>query len=350
MASNGAKQPLMSGLVNPKLQTNNARAPNRRKFLNFKSDPLAKFVSSEFGGKLPSAESIFGKLHTSFTEVAVFLAVYLGVGTLCFYFVVDDLKGKKTSPILDALYFCVVTMTTVGYGDLTPDTTLVKILVCVFVFTGMAVVGLIMNKVADYLAEKQEMMLEKALNKHKKNDPSKIKEETEFNKPMFKCLMAMAVLSVLMMIGTIFLFAVEDLNIIDALFCVCSTVSTLGFGDKSFSTAGGRAFGIFWILSSTLGMGQFYLYVAELFTESRQKALVNWILTWRMTNLDLETDKIDNDRVSAEFIISKLKEKGKIGQGDISVAMKEFEVLDVGKTGMLSVSDLVRAKTTQKKL
>ncbi|KAF2313955.1 hypothetical protein GH714_020901 [Hevea brasiliensis] len=242
-----------------------------------------------FGGKLPSAESIFGKLHTSFTEVAVFLAVYLGVGTLCFYFVVDDLKGKKTSPILDALYFCVVTMTTVGYGDLTPDTTLVKILVCVFVFTGMALVGLIMNKVADYLAEKQEMMLEKALNKHKKMIHLKSKRRQN------------------------------------------STNRCSSFGDKSFSTAGGRAFGIFWILSSTLGMGQFYLYVAELFTESRQKALVNWILTWRMTNLDLETDKIDNDRVSAEFIISKLKEKGKIGQGDISVAMKELKFLTLVK-------------------
>lgn len=286
MASNGAKQPLMSG-------TNNAFAPKKRNFLYVKSAPLARFVFSEFGRKLPpSAESIFGKLHTSFREVAILLAVYLGIGTLCFSFVLDDLKGKKTTPIIDALYFCVVTMTTVGYGDLTPDTSFVKILVCVFVFIGMAIVGLIMNKVAEYLVEKQELMLVKALTKHQKNDPSKI-TETEFNKPMFKCLLAMAILSVLMMIGTIFLLVIEDLNSIDALFCVCSTVTTLGFGDKSFSSAGGRAFGILWILSTTLGMGQFFLYVAELFTESRQKALVDWILNWKMTNLD----RIDNNGV-----------------------------------------------------
>ncbi|KAJ9182251.1 hypothetical protein P3X46_006267 [Hevea brasiliensis] len=321
MASNGANQPL-----NPTPQTNNAFASNRRNFLNIKSAPLAKFVSSEFGGKPPSAESIFGKLHSSFREVAVILAFYLGVGTLCFYFAIGDLKGKKTSPILDALYFCVVTMTTVGYGDLKPNTSFAKILVFVFVFTGMALVALIMKKVADYLVEKQEIMLVKALNKQQENDPSKITEETEFNRPMFKCLLAMAILSVLMIIGAIFLFVVEGLDAIDSLFCVITTVTTLGFENESFSTKGGRAFGIFWILSTTLGLGQFFLYAAEVFIESRQKALVNWIHTWRMTtNHDLETVNIDNDGVvgdrSAESIISKLKEMGKISQEDLSLAL-----------------------------
>lgn len=52
---------------------------------------------------------------------------------------------------------------------------------------------------------------------------------------------------------------------------------------------------------------------------------------------------------SAEFIISKLKEKGKIGEEDISVALKEFDVLDVGEIGILLASHLVRAKTAQRK-
>lgn len=293
MASNGAIQHLMSGAVNPTSQTNNAYATNKRKFLNVKCAPLAKFVSLEFEGKLCKAEFIFGKLRTSFLQVGVFLAVYLCAGTLCFYFFLEDIKGKKTSPVIDALYFSVVTITTVGYGDLSPNTSSAKILVFVFVFTGMTLVGLIMNKVADYLAEKQEMLLVKALNKHQKNDPST--EETVFNRPIFKCLLGMAILSVLMIIGAIFLHVVEDLDIIDSLFCVCTTVTTLGFGAESFRTKGGRAFGVLWILSSTLCLGQFFLYVTEVFMEDRQRALVNRIQTQGLANLDLEAVNIDTD-------------------------------------------------------
>lgn len=40
---------------------------------------------------------------------------------------------------------------------------------------------------------------------------------------------------------------------------------------------------------------------------------------------------------------------GKIGHEDISLALKELGVVDVGKAGMLSASDLVGGKTTLKK-
>ncbi|KDP39281.1 hypothetical protein JCGZ_01038 [Jatropha curcas] len=349
MASNGAKLPLLSGLVDSTLQTNNAYAPNRRRFRRVKSAPLTEFVPSGAGGDglLSRPESIGGKLHPSLILVAASMAIYLGAGTLCFYLVRDDIEGTKTNPIIDSIYFCVVTMTTVGYGDLVPNTSFVKLLASAYVFAGMAIVGFILSKAADYLVEKQEMLLIKALNKHRKMTPSKTIKEIESYRVRYKCLIASAILSVLMFIGTIVLRKKEGLDLTDALYCVFSTVTTLGYGDESFSTRGGRAFGIFWILISTLGLAQLFLYVAELFTESRQRALVNWVLTRKMTSLDLEAADIDNDGVvgAAEFVIYKLKEMGKITQEDISLIMEEFEDLDIDQSGTLSVSDLVLAQT-----
>lgn len=298
MACNGAKQPLLSGLLDPTSQTN-ACAPNRKRFRRVKSAPLAEFVPADIrvNSSLPHSESIFGGFYLSLSKVAMFLGVYLGVGTLCFYAVRDDIKGKKTNPILDSIYFSMVTMTTVGYGDLVPDSAAVKLLACVFVFLGMAVVGLILSKAADYLVEKQEILLVKALHIHQKVGPSEIQKEIATKKVRYKCYMAMAILSVLMLVGTLFLFAIEDLDIIDAFYCVCSTITTLGYGDKSFSTGIGRFFAVFWIPTGSVGLGLLFLYIAEQLTENRQKALVDWVLTRRMTNVDLEAADMDDDGV-----------------------------------------------------
>uniref|UniRef100_A0A5B7B6E8 Putative two-pore potassium channel 1-like n=1 Tax=Davidia involucrata TaxID=16924 RepID=A0A5B7B6E8_DAVIN len=351
MAQNGAKEPLLSGLSDPTPQTNQTDAPRRRRFRHCRSAPLAEFLHAEIKGtsSLPRSESIFGQLHPSFKKVAMLLAIYIGVGAVCFYLVRYQIEGKKTDGILDAVYFCIVTMTTVGYGDLVPNSVPTKLLACAFVFTGMALIGLILSKAADYLVEKQEMLLVKTLHVRQKVGPAEILKETETYKVRHKCIMVLTLLLVLIVIGTIFLATVEKLDIVDAFYCVCSTITTLGYGDKSFSTRGGRIFAIFWILASTICLAQFFLYVAELNTESRQRALVKWVLTRRMTNMDLEAADLDGDGVvgAAEFVIYKLKEMGKINEEDISLIMEEFEDLDVDQSGALSASDIMLAQSSQ---
>ncbi|EEF33072.1 two-pore potassium channel 1 [Ricinus communis] len=349
MASDSAKEKILSGLVEPTPQTNNAYGSNRGRFFSVKfADPLAELIPKHFASKvsLRHPAYIFGKLHPSITNLAVALAVYLGVGTLCFYSVLDDIKGNKENPMIDSLYFTVTTLSTVGYGDLVPNSTFVKVLCCVFVVIGMALVGLIMSKAADYIVEKQEMLLVNSLDKHQKNGPSKIMG-METNNVIYNCLLAGAVLSIFMFVGTIFLYVFEGLDFIDSIYCICTTITTLGYGDKAFASAGGRLFAVLWILIGTFGLGQLLMYVAEILTESRQRALVNWVTNWRMTNLVLNAADIENDGVAetAEFAVHKLKAMGRISQEDISRLMKEFEDLDVHKCGFLSASDLVFAQT-----
>lgn len=320
----------------------------RRRFRRCKSAPLPEFVPGNVNGNvgestLPRPKSILDNLHPSIKKVGIFLFFYLIIGTICFYLVRNQLSGKKTNGVLDSVYFCIVTMTTVGYGDLVPNSTTTKLLACGFVFSGMALVGLVLSKGADYIVEKQEVILVRAMNIHRKVGQPELLKELETNKVRYKCVVAFIILLVSLVVGTIFLAIVENLDIVDAFYCVCSTVTTLGYGDKSFSTKAGRVFAIFWILSSTLCLAQFFLYIAELNTENRQKELVKWVLTRRMTNVDLEAADFDDDGEvgAAEFVIYKLKEMGKINQEDISLVLEEFESLDFDQSGTLSPSDLL---------
>ncbi|XP_010644564.1 two-pore potassium channel 1 [Vitis vinifera] len=295
----------------------------------------------------PRSESRIQGLHPSLIKVIIVLSIYLGAGTLCFYLARHWMKGKKTNGVLDAVYFCVVTMSTVGYGDLVPDSAATKLLACAFVFTGMALIALSLSKAADYLVEKQEMLLIRALYMPKHVGMAEILKEMETNKVRYKCLMVFLLLLLIITCGTVFLAKVEKLSFVDAFYCVCSTITTLGYGDVSFSTEAGRAFAVLWILFGTISLAQFFLYVAELNTERRQKKLAKWVLGRKMTNVDLEVADLDDDGVVdvSDFIIYKLKEMGKISQEDISLVMGEFEELDIDQSGTLSATDLTLAQS-----
>ncbi|KAL9689383.1 hypothetical protein QQ045_009768 [Rhodiola kirilowii] len=351
MANTDAKEPLLSRLEEPTIRTNEngVAKTKRRRLRRCRSAPLGDvFPPEQLGVSDSQWKSVFRNIHPNFRQIAMLLILYLVAGTICFTLVGQQISGKRTDGILDAVYFCIVTMTTVGYGDLVPDSAASKLLACAFVFSGMAVVGLGVSNAADCLVEKQEILLVRALKMRQKLGTTELTQELETNKVRYKLLMVLLLLAILITMGTVFLVFVEKLDFLDAFYCVCSTVTTLGYGDKSFSTTTGRVFAIFWILTSTITVAQFFLYLAELNTETRQKSLVKWVLSKRVTNVDLEAADLDNDGVvsASEFIIYKLKEMGKITQDDIMLVMDEFEELDVDQSGTLSPSDIILAQSS----
>ncbi|TVU44482.1 hypothetical protein EJB05_03925, partial [Eragrostis curvula] len=247
--------------------------------------------------------------------------------------------------VLDALYFCVVTMTTVGYGDIVPASDAAKLLACAFAFAGVALVGAFLSKAADYLVEKQEALLFRATH-HAADGRKKAMRDMEANKTRYKLYTAAGLLAVVLAAGMAFLVAVEGMRPVDAFYCVCATVTTLGYGDRSFSSAAGRAFASAWITVSTLVVALFFLYAAELGAERRQRALARWVLTRRTTSTDLEAADLDGDRrvSAAEFALYKLKELGKISQEEIAEFLDEFEELDADHSGALTPHDLAVAE------
>uniref|UniRef100_A0A7N0UED3 Potassium channel domain-containing protein n=1 Tax=Kalanchoe fedtschenkoi TaxID=63787 RepID=A0A7N0UED3_KALFE len=279
----------------------------------------------------------------SLKQVLFILAAYLGAGALCFFLARNQLNGKKTNGAIDALYFCVVTMTTVGYGDLVPGSTTAKLLACIFVFSGVGVGGLFLSKAADYIIEKQELQFVKALHKSDRAGQAEIIKEAETNKMKYKFIVSSALLLVIVIVGILFLHFVEGFDFVDAFYCVCSTITTLGYGDESFSTGAGRLFAVFWILSGTACVAQFFLYLTEMYAERRQKAFFKWVVSRRLTSADLEEADLDHDKVvsAAEFILFKLREMEKISQDDVHMLLERFHNLDADHSGTLTAADLI---------
>nr|XP_043618333.1 two-pore potassium channel 1-like [Erigeron canadensis] len=283
-------------------------------------------------------------IQLNLTQVATLLCTYLGVGTIIFYLVRDQMNGKKTNGLLDSIYFCVVTMTTVGYGDIVPETNFAKLLACVFVFIGMGLGGFVLSKAADYIVEREVSMFVKAINDRETYGPDQIFDDAEHEttRLKYKFLLLLTLIVVLVIIGTVFLIVVEDMSFIDAYYCVCATITTLGYGDKSFSSKRGRVFAIVWILTSTIALAQLFVYLVELWTQSKQRQLVDWVLRRKLTIQDIENADLDNDKsVSpAEYVVYKLKEMGLVSDQLIMNVMEGFKNLDVDQSGTLTRNDL----------
>ncbi|KAG2682573.1 hypothetical protein I3843_11G197400 [Carya illinoinensis] len=364
MAINDAKVKgsLPSGLVNPASPTSMTDTRNGRRYQRGKRAVPARSsfsmqtilttvparssfsMQTTISSASTRCKSIIEKIDPNLMHVAIFLAVYMAVGTLCFYNLRPQMKGEKTNAIIDTVYFCIVTMATVGYGDLVPDSVLTKLLACVFAFTGLALVGLVLSRAADALVKKHEDLLVKALQMYQNCGPSEeTNKEVKIKGVRYKCLLVFMLLVVLIITGTTFLATVEKLDLIDAFYCVCITITTLGYGDQSFKTKGGRVFAVFWILISTITLAQFFAYVAELKTESRHRELFERVLGRKMTEDDLEKADVNDDSSleTAEFILYMLQEMGKISKEDISLVKEELERLDADQSRTLSASDIM---------
>ncbi|MCA9333476.1 two pore domain potassium channel family protein [Candidatus Saccharibacteria bacterium] len=84
----------------------------------------------------------------------------LGIGVVFYHFI------EKLS-WLDSLYFCVVTLATVGYGDITPKTPLGKLFTTFYILIGIGIFAAVVN----YLLRRRAMQSMAKLSKRRnKND------------------------------------------------------------------------------------------------------------------------------------------------------------------------------------
>ncbi len=84
-----------------------------------------------------------------FRGLFVLVVVTLAAGTL-FYWQVEGWS------LLDSFYFSSITLTTVGYGDLAPQTAAGKLFTVFYVFTGIGLIVAFLNTVARTAVQQRE--------------------------------------------------------------------------------------------------------------------------------------------------------------------------------------------------
>lgn len=98
-------------------------------------------------------------------------ALTLVAGGTAFYWVWEDLG------MLDALYLSVMTLTTVGYGDVRPETAVGKIFTMIFVIMGIGILLAFLSAIAGQLSRKS--LLHRPLARLSARREAEVEEEAE---------------------------------------------------------------------------------------------------------------------------------------------------------------------------
>ena len=117
------------------------------------SDEEAKFIRVPLDSRPAKKDNFF------FLSI-IYVLLYLAVGSFAYLWVfpLKNNLGAKAD-FVDTLYFCLVTLTTVGYGDYHPREDTGKAFTIFYLLFGVSFIGYSMSYFIGKILEKQELVV-----------------------------------------------------------------------------------------------------------------------------------------------------------------------------------------------
>jgi hypothetical protein len=273
----------------------------------------------------------------------------------------DEDACTESWTLIDSLYFSVVTMSTVGYGDLSPSTNLAKAFTLFYIVFGVTVVWVkILNLVSRHL-DRLRAGFRHLVDKYifhqdpvQDNGTPVYDPERPF-KFWFKGLaFGVTMLLVIQVVfAGIFVCTQPDMGYGNALYHCLVTATTVGYGDIALATQAARVVAIFQIFTSVTWLASFISHVDEL-------RLVRQV---EIKRLELLTKPFDREKIKqfdrgdghgvdkCEFVVGMLICLGAQFGGrdleweDVQPFVEKFNKIDKDKDGHLTKEDIVCALT-----
>ncbi|WJX85228.1 serine/threonine protein kinase [Trifolium repens] len=279
------------------------------------------------------------------------LLIYLSIGVTIYSFNTKKFSGIETHPVVDALYFCIVTMCTIGYGDIAPLTPFTKVFACVFVLVGFGFIDILLSGLVNFVLDLQENTILTGFQMGAREGFSARDYIVDVAKGRMrirlKVGLALGVVVLCIGVGSLVLCFVEDLNWVDSIYLAVMSVTTVGYGDQAFKTLPGRLFAAIWLLFSTLMVARAFLYLAEARIDRRHRRLAKKVLHREITIEDWLAADINNTGFisKSEYMIFKLKEMGKIQDKDVMEICDQFRRLDPSNCGHITLPHLLEGRS-----
>ena len=261
----------------------------------------------------------------------------------------------------DAVYFSMMTLSTVGYGDFSPSTGSARLFVIAMILVGVGIVFPIVGGAVDVLLtpflHKCKALLDRLLPpKYIDIDESGSKDfPVPPYAPVFylKSLLPSVLIIILVQIASAFTFTVFEpgWSFLDALYHCFVTVSTVGYGDQYIATQNGRLFASVHMLLGVCLFAEVISTIDEARTE-RALALQRFGMIQqelspaffeRLTEVTQEMRPHDDD-VSGlnetEFVLAMLLELEAVDPLSLKPLFKKFRALDIVSDGRLCLQDV----------
>ena len=285
-------------------------------------------------------------------------ALYLVVGSSIYV----NVEGWS---IIQSVYFCMVTMSTVGYGDLSPSRDESKVITIFMIVIGVVAifsqVGAALSTVIDPITLGGRQLLDKCC-------PRKMIDidgdgEADFSYPRhwivyyFKGLVPSLLLNmVVQLISAAIFVALEGWTYGDAIYHCIVTATTVGYGDVKIATDGGMLWACFHILISVVLLAEGISTIGEL-QSTRKEELQRLEQLKRKLDANMLDGLLDCSALlrdgsqragtadpmsmsELEFVVAMLLQLGICKWSHVTPFLKKFRALDADGSGQLSKDDL----------
>ena len=299
-----------------------------------------------------------------FNNMSLVFLVYVCVAAV-------SLQHLKNEPdfdsFVDTVYFIAITVTTVGYGDMFPKSDEGKMFVMVFIVVGVALAGVMMTKITDWMLEKQKNAVERSeqkareamqkdLAKLKKNLGAKV-TEAELKRSMTMkaeeleaaaskkrerpILSAMIVISIVVAIGAIVMRELEGMSYLDGCYWSIVTSTTVGYGDVTPKSEDGRVFASCYAFVTVGVMGWAVSQIASSAISSSVES-TSHVQAFKLTPESLVQMGGAKGYVDQyDFTVAMFLAMGKAKREDFDTVAKRFDELDVNHDKTLDAKDLL---------
>ncbi|CAM9142123.1 unnamed protein product [Ascophyllum nodosum] len=265
--------------------------------------------------------------------------------------------------VLDAVYFSMVTLTTVGYGDLSAHKPWTRLFACVYILVGVALIGALLARLVEIvLNQQEEVFLEilklSMLQKDGDRDTFSRRSLKVFNGSFrsvthLNMKMGAGILSfvTLILIGaTIFKFSL-DMSFVDAFYLTVVSASTVGYGDFSPHTTIAKVFAIFYLPVSTLLLAKVISGYTEITIEANKRKSQLRFLLGQVTSSEFEQMDENNDgKIDKwEYLLHQLIQQDKVTRQEIDQVWEQFKRLDKNNSGFLELDEVCAEPEMKKK-
>lgn len=289
--------------------------------------------------------------------IGVSIFVYLAA-TVLFFSYAEDWS------FVQCLYFAIVVVTTVGYGDFLPTSNISKIATILMAHVALIIVAFAISEVVSFVQSKATKAL--------KADDRGL---GIFNKDAAKCrrryrsLLSLFLYLSVLMVGTIMFanFIEWDKDAgdkwLNGLYLTVITVTTIGFGD--FSPAGHpglKVFGCFLMLIGIPAAASFLTLLTQLIfgeaheekhlkviqdrlTAKKFEELNGWVKEIRADGVGNYRNQGENQVSRFEYLCFVLVKNGVVNMSSIKKVMVNLDDIDTTGTGFISLDDVRRSRS-----
>ena len=108
--------------------------------------------------------------------VSLFIAsgLIILLGTIVTYNVESQVPNSKIKTLLDALWWCVATVTTVGYGDIVPVSNIGRVVALFYMFFGISMIAILLSVITNTFYKRR---FEKEERENREHDINNLKNE-----------------------------------------------------------------------------------------------------------------------------------------------------------------------------